>query len=372
MSGLAKVVAQLAAARRSMAETPAEDSGGLLKPMAGFGSNPGNLIARTFIPANLPKGAPLVVVLHGCTQNAAQYDRGSGWSQLAASEGFALLYPEQQRSNNSNLCLNWFAPEDARRGQGEALSISQMVKHMTAAHGLDETRVYVTGLSAGGAMTSALLASYPELFAGGAIIAGLPFASANSLPEALARMRGQGSPGRNELASRARTAAPHSRRMPSVSVWHGTQDAVVDPSNSAAIVDQWRDLHGLGTATGTIDSVDGHRHETWRDADGRAIIERYDIRGMGHGTPLATGGADACGKAGPHMLEAGICSTSKIAAFWGLTSTTRKSVESKHEIDRPVTNLTPEPANPQVRDGKRGGDVQSVIEKALRSAGLMK
>ena len=355
-----------------MAETTTEDFSGLLDQMTGFGSNPGNLIARTYLPADLPKGAPLVVVLHGCTQNAAQYDRGSGWSQLAARDGFALLYPEQQRSNNSNLCLNWFAPEDARRGQGEALSISQMVKHMTAELGLDETRVFVTGLSAGGAMASALLASYPELFAGGAIIAGLPFASANSLPEALARMRGQGSPGRNELASRARTAAPHSRRMPSVSVWHGTLDNVVDPSNASAIVDQWRDLHGLGAATGTIDTVDGHRHEVWRDSEGRAVVERYDIRGMGHGTPLAAGGVEPCGKAGPHMLEAGICSTSRIAGFWGLTSAKRKSVEPKHEADRPVTNLTPERANSQVRVGRRGGDVQSVIENALRSAGLMK
>jgi hypothetical protein len=160
--------------------------------------------------------------------------------------------------------------------------------------------------------------------------------------------------------------------MPSVSVWHGTLDNVVDPSNASAIVDQWRDLHGLGAATGTIDTVDGHRHEVWRDSEGRAVVERYDIRGMGHGTPLAAGGAEPCGKAGPHMLEAGICSTSRIAGFWGLTSAKRKSVEPKHEADRPVTNLTPEPANPQLRDGRRGGDVQSVIENALRSAGLMK
>src|SRR4029453_18745537 len=86
-----------------------------LSDLAAFGSNPGQLRARTYTPDNLSAGAPLVVVLHGCTQTAADYDYGSGWSSLADRYGFALLFPEQQRSNNSNLCFNWFAPGDLRR-----------------------------------------------------------------------------------------------------------------------------------------------------------------------------------------------------------------------------------------------------------------
>ncbi len=136
-----------------------------LQPLAGFGPNPGALAAKFHVPNGLEEGAPLVVVLHGCTQTAAGYDYHSGWSRLADEAGFALLFPEQQRANNPNLCFNWFLPGDARRGSGEALSIRQMIETMVATHGLDRTRIFITGLSAGGAMASAMLASYPEVFA---------------------------------------------------------------------------------------------------------------------------------------------------------------------------------------------------------------
>ncbi|TIL83807.1 MAG: PHB depolymerase family esterase, partial [Mesorhizobium sp.] len=117
---------------------------------------------------DLPEAAPLVVVLHGCTQTAAGYDDGSGWSQLADQEGFTLLFPEQQRANNPNLCFNWFVPGDTKRNGGEALSIRQMIGAVVVEYGLDRKRIFITGLSAGGAMTSVMLACYPEVFAGGA------------------------------------------------------------------------------------------------------------------------------------------------------------------------------------------------------------
>ena len=169
-------------------------SSGRLSEMTGFGGNPGALVAKTYLPQGLAPGAALVVVLHGCTQNAALYDRGSGWSELAERHGFAVLFPEQTRANNHNLCFNWYAARDNRRGRGEAASIAQMVKHLVASHDLDPARVFINGLSAGGAMTAAMLASYPDLFAGGAIIAGLPFGVAEGVPQALERMRGQGFP----------------------------------------------------------------------------------------------------------------------------------------------------------------------------------
>lgn len=368
MRKLGNIVARLTAARHAMENLPTAGLGGSLTEMSGFGSNPGNLLARSFIPPGLRRAAPLVVVLHGCTQNAASYDGGSGWSQLAKRDGFAVLFPEQQRANNANLCFNWYLPGDARRDHGEARSIAQMVKHMIALHGLDQSQVFVTGLSAGGAMTSVMLASYPELFAGGAVIAGLPFATANSLPEALERMRGQGSPTRKALADRARASAPHTGRKPSLSVWHGTHDTIVDPGNASVIVDQWRDLHGVGGALGAVENVGRHRREVWLDASGREIIERYDIRGMSHGTPLDTRGSDAVGLAGPHMLEAGICSTQRIAAFWGLTDADKVSREFRQDIVgvAPVRDTRPEDTR------GRSGDVATIIDDALRAAGLMR
>ncbi len=367
MRRLGTTVARLTAMRRAGLASMAQGDG-RLSPLTGFGANPGALDAKIYLPDNLPSGAPLVVVLHGCTQNAGVYDKGSGWSTLADRHGFALLFPEQSRANNSNLCFNWYAAADARRGKGEARSIARMIEHMTAEHDLDADRIFVTGLSAGGAMTAVMLATYPELFAGGAIIAGLPFATANTLPDALERMRGTGGPSRRELGKLAKAAASHDRPVPTLSVWHGTSDHIVAPANATAIVDQWRDLHGVGDSPGKVDRIDGHRRETWHDNDGRAVVERYDIDGMGHGTPLDTRGSEACGTAGPHMLEANICSTRRIAESWGLTG----KVVAKTEPRIAVTAVPPTrtPTMPLVPPRATG--VGAVIEDALRAAGLMR
>lgn len=362
MRRLGPTVARLTALRRAGLGAPPGNPGRLTE-MTGFGTNPGALDAHIYLPDNLPANAPLVVVLHGCTQNAGLYDDGSGWSTLADRHGFALLYPQQRRANNSNLCFNWFSPSDARRGKGEARSIAQMIGHMLNEHQLDPARVFVNGLSAGGAMTAVMLATYPELFAGGAIIAGLPFATADTLPEALERMRGSGEVSARQLGDRARKAAPQPDRLPSLSVWHGTADHIVHPANATAIVDQWRDLYGLSETDATVDRIDGHRRETWRDGEGRAVITRYDIAGMGHGTPLDTHGSDGCGKPGPHMLDAGICSTRRIAESWGLTGTVARA-------DKP--RLVEVESAPRAMPTPRMTGVGGVIEDALRAAGLMR
>ena len=126
-----------------------------------FGPNPGGLVAKKFVSATIADGAPLVVVLHGCTQAPEGYDHGTGWTHLAARHGFAVLYPEQQRANNMNGCFNWFEPGDLRRGAGEPASIKAMIDRMIADHAIDPARVYITGLSAGAAMAGVMLATYP-------------------------------------------------------------------------------------------------------------------------------------------------------------------------------------------------------------------
>jgi len=145
-----------------------------LRELTGFGANPGNLRMFAYAPKDLPPKAPLVIALHGCTQTAAEYDHGTGWSSLADSLGFAVVYPQQQPANNPKNCFSWFLPDDIARGHGEARSIREMVEYAIATFAADRRKVFVTGLSAGGAMASVMLATYPEVFAGGAIIAGLP------------------------------------------------------------------------------------------------------------------------------------------------------------------------------------------------------
>lgn len=292
-----------------------------LSELSEFGKNPGSLRALTYIPEDLPVNAPLVVVLHGSGQNALDYDRGSGWSDLADQHGFALLFPQQRWFNNWLLAFNWFEPRDSSRDSGEPLSIIHMVEQVVSEHAIDHQRIFITGLSAGGAMTSVMLATYPELFAGGAIIAGLPYGCADTVPAAFRRMQGRrGGPTAQQLADRVRDASDYEGPWPTISIWHGSRDHTVDPSNAEAILQQWRMLHNLGRAPTSAYVVDGYPRQVWNDAAGHELVEEYSITGMGHGTPLKTGGQNGCGSTGAYMLDVNISSTRHIAEFWGLSA----------------------------------------------------
>jgi poly(hydroxyalkanoate) depolymerase family esterase len=359
-----------------------------LSELTGFGSNPGALHARLYIPENLPEQTALVVVLHGCTQSAADYDHGSGWSQLAEQQGFAVLFPEQRRANNANLCFNWFVPGDIRRDSGEALSIRQMIETVVAAHGLDRKGVFITGLSAGGAMATVMLAAYPEVFAGGAIIAGLAYGSASTIPEAFDRMRGHGGPSKTELQGLLRAASPHKGPWPKISVWQGSADNTVVPSNADSILAQWQGVHGVGTSPTRMETVDGHTRQVWCDSSGRELVEKHIVAGMGHGTPLKTTGENGLGCAGPFMLDVGISSTRHIAHSWGLANPgVPRTAKAETASAVPASGTTlqtyalaekPRPARidptaePQPDARGSAGGITKVIEDALRAAGLMR
>src|SRR3954466_7353248 len=144
--------------------------------------------------------------------------------------------PEQKLSNNANGCFNWFVPEDTARDSGEACSIRQMIERLARTAGIDRRRIFVTGLSAGGAMTSVMLATYPEVFAGGAIIAGLPYGIAGNVQEALKGMFQSPPRPAAELGDLVRKASTHKGPWPRLSVWHGSADRTVNPANADEIV----------------------------------------------------------------------------------------------------------------------------------------
>lgn len=290
-----------------------------LTVLKSFGTDPGSLYANTYIPESFPDNGPLVVVLHGSTQSAESYNNGSGWSALADECGVALLFPGQKLSNNVVGGFNWFKPGDSHRGAGEPLSIRQMIGQVVDDHAIDPARVFITGLSSGGAMTSVMLATYPEVFAGGAIIAGLPYHTAGTLMQAIFRMRGFGGPPDRKLGALVRAASKSPGRWPTISVWHGDNDTTVDRSNAESIVRQWQKIHKVEEQPTRVETVDGFPRRVWCDADGRALIEEYIIAKMGHGTPLMTGGDKGLGVEGKYMLDVGISSTRHIARFWGLT-----------------------------------------------------
>ncbi len=324
LPGLKMGLADLARAKRNWASllpgAGGADGTSVLEEVAAFGANPGALRMLRFVPKDLPPGAPLVVVLHGCTQTAAGYDRGTGWSTLAARHGFAVLYPEQQRANNAHTCFNWFEPGDVRRGHGEVASIHAMVAATVASLRTDPARVFVTGLSAGGGMTAALLATYPDVFAAGAIVAGLPYGAAHSAQEAFGAMYQAPSRPAADRGAAVRAASPAPQRKPVVSIWHGDADTTVVPANAVELAKQWCDVHGLGERDAVADTLDGARHRRWRDAGGVTRVELFQVPGLAHGTPVDTRseGDRGVGEAMPYILEAGVSATWHTAQSWGL------------------------------------------------------
>ncbi len=382
MPGLGDTIAQLvhnSRQRDAAAHAAPVASAAALAEVVGFGSNPGNLRMLAHVPQGLPPGAPLVVVLHGCTQTAAGYDAGAGWSRLAERHGFAVLLPEQQRANNPNGCFSWFQPADTARTGGEAESIRQGIARMVTAHRLNPARVYVSGLSAGGAMAAAMLATYPEVFAAGAIIAGLPYGAAGSVSEAFEAMGGRRIHPARAWGDLVRRASPHRGPWPRIQIWQGTADSTVRPGNAAELVKQWTDVHGLPAAPSVTDQVDGAVHEAWCGADGTVVLERFMVPGMQHGTPLNLGAPDvdgSMGRAGPFMLDAHISSTWHQARSWGLlTAAAQARTETaRTEAARAAAGPLPGVSLPEfaLPIAARVGSVAVVIDKALRSAGLLK
>jgi poly(hydroxyalkanoate) depolymerase family esterase len=345
-----------------------------LTEVTGFGANPGDLRMFSYLPDDLQPRPALVVVLHGCGQTAAGYDLGAGWSTLAKRYGFALLMPEQQPSNNAQGCFNWFNPEDTARDRGEACSIRQMIARMVADYAIDANSIFVTGLSAGGAMTSVMLATYPDIFAGGAVIAGLPFGVATNVREALNGMFQSSSRTAGELGDLVRNASHHKGPWPKLSVWHGSADRTVNPANADEIVKQWLDVHHLPLAPMSETIVDGYPRQVWWNADGETAIESYTITNMAHGTPLGIGDNDEhYGAQGAFLIEAGISSSYHIANFFGLTTRIHQPKGVSEEKPELAAMLLPRATlhrHPEPRG--RAVDVGGIITRALTAAGLMK
>jgi poly(hydroxyalkanoate) depolymerase family esterase len=290
-----------------------------LQSTAHFGSNPGNLRMLSYIPPNRPVKLPLVVVLHGGNQTAEEYASGSGWLRLADEAGVALLFPEQRRSNHPLGCFHWYRRRDTERGQGEGWSIISMVRKMAEDHAVNTDAVFITGLSAGGAMANAMLAVYPDVFAAGAVIAGLPFGAATDVHEALTSMGAAASKPATTWGDHVRNAFRHSGPWPKISIWHGSADDTVHISNARETTKQWINVHGLAKRPETYERSSGFTRRVWANAEGAPTVERYDISGMTHGIALGNDDNGAgYGRPGQYFLDVGVSSSRLIANFWQL------------------------------------------------------
>ena len=291
-------------------------------PVADFGANPGALKAYDYIPDGLPADRPLVVVLHGCTQTAMAMQAG-GWDKLADDHGFAVLFPEQQTANNPVRCFNWAGEygdqANMTRGQGENASIMAMIDNEIAMHAIDSKRVFVVGLSAGAAFTAVMLATWPDRFAAGSIMAGLPFKCATDVNGAY-KCQSPGvvkTPAQwGDLVRGGYTGFTGS--YPRVQIWQGTSDTTVAPANADELVKQWTNVHGADQIADQTETI-GMATRTAYQQGGQTVVELYKIAGMGHGIAIGDDAGGPCtATAAAFFLDVHVCSTRRTAEFFGL------------------------------------------------------
>jgi poly(hydroxyalkanoate) depolymerase family esterase len=234
---------------------------------------------KLYIPSRHRAGRqPLLVMLHGGTQDADDFAAGTRMNALAEEHGFLVAYPSQCKSANPSLCWNWFKPGDQMRDAGEPSIIAGITTEIIAEHDIDPQRVFVAGLSAGGAMAAVMVATYPEIYAGVGIHSGLPYRSASDVASAFSAMRGDR--GQKRRQRKSRHTSDHALRVRTI-VFHGDADQIVHPSNGAKIVEAHAKT-GDSMESTTASTSRGYTRTITRDKTGAVVVEQWLIHGSGH------------------------------------------------------------------------------------------
>lgn len=272
--------------------TSAPDAGAAAQgafPAGVFGCPQGTRHYRIFVPARSDtRPLPMLVMLHGCTQDPDDFAAGTRMNALAQEFGFLVLYPAQDARSNGSKCWNWFQPGDQNRGSGEPELIAAMTREMTRTHAVDPARIYVAGLSAGGAMAAILGDTYPDLFAAAGVHSGLAPGSARNMASAFSTMKS--GPSAGSVA-----------RLPAVPVivFHGQQDQTVNPKHAAVVAGLAR---GTPERNASARSLIGGRsvdRQIRRDAQGTVQAECWAVEGLGHAWSGGNGSASYADPAGP-------------------------------------------------------------------------
>ncbi len=295
-----------------------------LLEVSDFGSNPGNLEMYLHMPKNQTSKDALVVVLHGCTQNANSIAVQSGWNELSDKYGFTILYPQQKMLNNPNDCFNWFQKKDIDKNKGEVFSIKQMIDFTIDSLNLNRDSIYVYGLSAGAAMSVALMADYPETFQSGAILAGGPFYSATNPIKAFGTLLAPQLKSGEEWAKPILEQHQDSiKKYPKLIVIHGKSDQVVNIENSRQLVLQWTAIHHLSSIpSDTIYDFKDHQdfvNFIYKDSLNKEVVSFLEVSYLGHELMVDPGeGAKQGGQTGMFSKDKDFYSTFWIAQKFGL------------------------------------------------------
>lgn len=293
-----------------------------LTQVGNFGSNPGGLNMYSYLPTNLAAKPAVVVALHGCTQSANDYYSDSGWPKYADQYGFAVVFAEQPAGSGLTAkCFDWGDTGNDSRGNGQALSVYQMVQYAETHYNADPTRVFITGLSAGGGMTADLLADYPDVFAAGAIDSGPPAQCTTAgITDSNCTSNNTNTKTPKQWGDLVRASDPgYGGPWPRVQVWNGAADYLVKPVAMDESRDQWTNVWGISqTPSGSATLTGNTAENIYNDANGRPAVETFSIPNMGHGLAVHPGsGADNCGATGAYFLDY-ICSTYYSMKFFGL------------------------------------------------------
>lgn len=306
-----------------------------LEQIRPFGTNPGNLKLLYFEPKNIRGKVPLVVVLHGCTQMAGSCAEQTGWNKLAQKHGFYVLYPEQIILNNPENCFNWYRAADQGKDQGEPASIMQMISYLKHNKPIDSTRIYIIGLSAGGAMSSIMLSVFPEVFDKGGVIGGGPYKSAESVVKAGPSMLGMVSKSPEEWGNLVREQNPgYTGSYPELVIFHGGLDPVVSTNNANQLIKQWVNIHHTDYEEDEHYPYFRNNNDIeltiYKNKQQQEVVRYYRVREMGHALAIDTGDCNMQGgKRGLFAVDKDFHSTFWAAHFFGL-------IKEPYSIEGPV------------------------------------
>lgn len=281
-----------ASARQPIEDVEVVDLAGKGRFVSGSCTNhAGTRAYKLYIPsAYSGEVLPLVVMLHGCTQNPDDFAAGTGMNAVAEDNNCFVVYPAQTQSANGSNCWNWFKADDQRRGHGEPSIIADITQQIIREYRIDTSRIYVAGLSAGGAMATVMGATYPELYAAVGIHSGVPYAVAHDMPSAFAAMKSRkGKASARHI--RAKAPAPLGHTMPAI-VFHGDRDTTVHPCNGDQALAQCvphadrtsatKTVHHAKVEQGTSANGRTFTRTIHHDTEGKAIAEQWVVHGAGH------------------------------------------------------------------------------------------
>lgn len=281
----------LDALTRAPARKPVEVPEGAEFLSRSFANAAGRRSYKLYVPRRPQAGPrPLVIMLHGGTQDADDFAVGTRMNALAEEHGLVVAYPSQCKAANASMCWNWFHPEHQSRGGGEPSILAGITSEIAAEHDIDPHRMFVAGLSAGGAMAAVMGATYPDLFAAIGVHSGLPYQSARDVPSAFAAMRGD--PVLRARGKRKSRRVSNEARIRTI-VFHGDADRIVHPSNAAKIVAAHaRTGDRLERMAAPASASRAYTRDIARDGAGSAVVEQWLIHGSGHawsgGSPEGT------------------------------------------------------------------------------------